>query len=73
MIPIKTPAYFGANSTTFVAGPDAVKFNTVIATVTMAIAEVAVDAYTIATTKIAPIPAPGWKKNSKYKKHIHLY
>ena len=57
--PIKIPEYFGANSIRFVDGPDAVKFDKVIAMVTMTIAEGAVDAYTIATTKMAPIPAPG--------------
>ena len=59
MIPIKTHEYFGANSTIFVEGPDVLKFDKVIAMVTMAIAEVAVDTYTIATTKIPLTPDPG--------------
>ena len=59
VIPIRTPAYFGANSTTFVPGPDAVKFDTVVAMVIIATAEVVEVAYTIATIKIAPIPLPG--------------
>jgi hypothetical protein len=58
VIPMRTPAYFGAISTTFVAGPDDVKFDTVTAMVTMAMAEVIEDAYTIATIKMAPVPAP---------------
>ena len=66
-MPIKIPEYFGANSTRFVEGPDAFIFDNIIAMVTMTMAEVAVDVYTIATTKILLIPAPGQTKFSSVR------
>lgn len=57
-MPIKIPENFGANSIKFVDGPDVLKFAKVIAMVIITIAEVAVDAWTIATTKRPLTPAP---------------